>query len=152
MRNSRLVGGRCHSLPDPYGCDSDVRARLYKQIAGYCVISGWRRSTWNRFDLPHARVSFLIHENSSEEASWAVWALDSQVTVWKFSTVALISGNSLLYSQSILAQRPDAAAMAHLLARDGDDMGLRFDLGMANWVAFVTDERLQVPDFSSPMI
>ena len=57
MRNSRLVGGRCHSLPDPYGCDSDVRARLYKQIAGYCVISGWRRSTWNYFDLPHGRLS-----------------------------------------------------------------------------------------------
>src|ERR1035438_87059 len=57
-RNSRLVGGRCHSPPDPYGRDSDVRARLYKQIAGYCVISGWRRSTCNYFDSPH--TCFLV--------------------------------------------------------------------------------------------
>jgi hypothetical protein len=42
--------------------------------------------------------------------------------------------------------------MVDLVAWDGDDMGLRFDLGMANWVAFVTDERSQIPDFSSPMI
>ena len=40
MRNSRLVGGRCHSQPDPYVCDSEVSARLYKQIAGYCVRLG----------------------------------------------------------------------------------------------------------------
>jgi len=34
-------------LPNPYDCDSDVSVRLYKQIAGYCVISCWRRSAWN---------------------------------------------------------------------------------------------------------
>jgi hypothetical protein len=29
-------------------------------------------------------------------------------------------------------------------------MGLRFDLSVANWIAFVIDERAEVPTFSGP--
>lgn len=44
LRNFPLVGGGCQSPPDTDGCDSDVCARLYKRIAGYGAIFGWRRS------------------------------------------------------------------------------------------------------------
>ena len=57
----------------------------------------------------YARLSFLIRENRSDEASWAVWALDGKVVRRALSS----AGAVVIRSASVKLPQPDVFHFRH---------------------------------------